>query len=85
MTRIGNFFFHYRNGLFPLAYLLLFAKKELVTSHYREMALAGLLIALSGQVLRAVTIGLDVHYSRGEEPAGLRGKAGDGWNVRALP
>jgi len=59
MTRIGNFFFHYRNGLFPLAYLLLFAKRELVTVHYREMALAGLLIALSGQMVRAVTIGLE--------------------------
>src|SRR5690242_15199506 len=59
MTRIGNFFFHYRNGLFPLAYLLLFAKGSLVTAHFKEMAIAGLLIALSGQVLRAVTIGLE--------------------------
>src|SRR5678815_5444661 len=34
-------------------------RDRLVTVHYREMALAGLLIALSGQVLRAVTIGLE--------------------------
>ena len=32
MTRIGNFLFHYRNGLFPLAYLLLFAKTSLIVN-----------------------------------------------------
>ena len=59
MTRIGNFLFRYRNGLFPLAYLLLFAKDRLVTVHYEAAALAGFAIALTGQALRAATIGLD--------------------------
>jgi len=59
MRRIGNFFFHYRNGLFPLAYLLLFVKVQLVTGNFRLMALMGLLVASLGQLLRAVTIGLD--------------------------
>ena len=59
MTRIGNFLFHYRNGLFPLAYLLLFAKTSLITGNYPLMAVSGFLVALVGQILRGVTIGLD--------------------------
>jgi len=59
MTRIGNFLFHYRNGLFPLAYLLLFVKTSLITGNYRGMAALGFVVASIGQILRAVTIGLD--------------------------
>lgn len=59
MIRIGNFFFHYRNGLFPLVYALLFFNSPPLLPDYRFAALVGFLVALSGQSLRAITIGLD--------------------------
>jgi protein-S-isoprenylcysteine O-methyltransferase Ste14 len=59
MVRAGNFLFHYRNGLFPLAYVLLFAKTTLLFPDYLQAALIGLGIALVGQLLRIATIGLD--------------------------
>ena len=59
MIRIGNFFFHYRNALFPLAYLLLFLNGPEIIDDYRLAVAGGLIVALAGQGLRAVTIGLD--------------------------
>ena len=59
MIRIGNFFFHYRNALFPLAYLLLFLNGPRLIADYRLAVAAGLAVALAGQGLRAVTIGLE--------------------------
>ncbi len=59
IVRIGNFFFHYRNGLFPFAYLLLFLNGPSVISDYRWAIVAGLTVALVGQSLRAFTIGLE--------------------------
>jgi protein-S-isoprenylcysteine O-methyltransferase Ste14 len=59
MVRLGNFLFHYRNGLFPLAYVFVFAKTTLLFPDYRVAAVAGLIIALGGQLLRVGTIGLD--------------------------
>ena len=59
IVRIGNFFFHYRNGLFPLVYLLLFFKSHPVMADYRTAALLGFLVTLTGQLLRVVTIGLE--------------------------
>jgi protein-S-isoprenylcysteine O-methyltransferase Ste14 len=59
MVKLGNFFFHYRNGLFPLTYLLLFWKSPPLLPDYRVAAILGLMVALAGQALRAVTIGLD--------------------------
>jgi len=59
MVRIGNFLFHYRNGLFPLAYALLFVKSAPVLADYRLAAAIGFCVALLGQALRAVTIGLE--------------------------
>jgi len=59
MVRIGNFFFRLRNGLFLFGYLLLFAKATLIFPNYRMAALVGVAVALLGQGLRAVTIGLD--------------------------
>ena len=58
MIRLGNFFFRYRNGLFPLAYLLLFCPGPRLFHDYRIAAVLGLAIAVAGQLLRAVTIGL---------------------------
>ncbi len=57
MIRIGNFFFHYRNALFPLAYLLLFLNGPRIIADYRLAVAGGLIVALAGQGLRAVTIG----------------------------
>jgi len=59
MVRIGNFLFHYRNGLFPLVYALLFLKSRPVVGDYRLAAILGFFVALAGQFLRAVTIGLE--------------------------
>jgi protein-S-isoprenylcysteine O-methyltransferase Ste14 len=59
MVRIGNFLFHYRNGLFPLVYALLFLKSRPVVGDYRLAAVLGFFVALAGQFLRAVTIGLE--------------------------
>jgi len=59
MIAIGNFFFRYRNGLFPLVYALLCFKSRPVLPNDRVAALVGVVVALSGQLLRAVTIGLD--------------------------
>jgi protein-S-isoprenylcysteine O-methyltransferase Ste14 len=59
MVRIGNFFFHYRNGLFPLLYILIFLNGPAAFPDYRLALLIGVLVALLGQVLRGVTVGLD--------------------------
>ena len=59
MVRIGNFFFHYRNGLFPLLYILIFLNGPSAFSDHRLALLLGVLVALAGQTLRAVTVGLD--------------------------
>ena len=59
MIRIGNFLFHYRNGLFPLVYALLIFRSTPLLTDYRLAALLGLLVAGAGQFLRAITIGLE--------------------------
>ena len=58
MVRLGNFLFRYRNGLFPLAYLLLFWKSPPIFSNYLLAGALGLPLAVAGQVIRAATIGL---------------------------
>jgi protein-S-isoprenylcysteine O-methyltransferase Ste14 len=58
MVRIGNFFFRYRNGIFPLVMLLLFVPEPRVIPNDTIAAVVGILVALMGQSLRAVTIGL---------------------------
>ena len=59
MVRIGNFFFHYRNALFPLAYVLLFPTGPKLIPDHRMAVVIGLTVALVGQALRALTIGLE--------------------------
>jgi protein-S-isoprenylcysteine O-methyltransferase Ste14 len=58
MVRIGNFFFHYRNGMFPVVMVLLFVPSPKLLSQDAVAAGLGLAVALSGQLLRAITIGL---------------------------
>src|SRR6266498_3883692 len=59
MIKIGNILFHHRNGLFPLAYTLLIFKSQPVFQDYEIAALLGFLVGAIGQLLRAVTIGLE--------------------------
>ena len=59
MVRIGNVLFHYRNALFPLVYALLVLKSRPLLASYGLAAILGFLVALTGQLLRAVTIGLE--------------------------
>ena len=59
MVKVGNFLFHYRNGLFPLVYVLLVFNSQPVMSNYRLAAIIGFSVACVGQLLRAVTIGLE--------------------------
>lgn len=58
MVRLGNFFFHYRNFLFPVFYISLFIPSPPVFADYRLSVMLGIVVALSGQGLRALTIGL---------------------------
>lgn len=59
MVRIGNFFFHYRNFLFPVFYLALFLPSPPIFEHYITAILLGGIIALTGQSIRWTTIGLE--------------------------
>jgi protein-S-isoprenylcysteine O-methyltransferase Ste14 len=59
MVRIGNFLFHYRNGLFPLAYVLLLFGGGSLLDDFRLAALLGFLTSLVGQSIRAATIGIE--------------------------
>src|SRR5437899_1530476 len=59
MVKIGNFLFRYRNGLFPLAYILLFFKSPPLIADYRLALVLGVGVAVFGQLIRAVTIGLE--------------------------
>jgi protein-S-isoprenylcysteine O-methyltransferase Ste14 len=65
MIRIGNFFFKYRNFLFIFLYLLLFipspqlfTEKNFGSQYWEWPIILGLLITISGQAIRAATIGL---------------------------
>jgi len=58
MVRLGNFLFHYRNGLFPGFYLLLFVPSPRIFDDYHVAIALGLGLAVAGQTLRAITIGL---------------------------
>ena len=62
-VRIGNVLFHYRNGLFPITFLLLaLVSRPLLfmgtLGSDAVLDVIGFAIALSGQALRAVVIGL---------------------------
>lgn len=65
MIKIGNFFYRYRNGLFILLYLLLFVpspplfSEDLLGDQYYYWPLViGLVITITGQLVRGATIGL---------------------------
>ncbi len=64
MIALGNFFFKVRNGLFPLAILLLLVPSAHLFADWRIAFLIGAGLALSGQLIRAITVGL-VYIVRG--------------------
>ena len=61
MKGLGNFLFKHRNLVFPLVFILMVLGSEPFLGDMRNEAwiyAAGIVIALSGQVIRALTIGL---------------------------
>jgi len=64
MVALGNFLFRYRNALFPIAYLELLLPGRRVFTEQAVSATLGLLVAVLGQTLRALTIGM-VYIRRG--------------------
>lgn len=60
MIHFGNFFFKYRNWVFIPLYLALFipSPQLLAYEHRHWLLLLGLIITITGQALRAATIGL---------------------------
>ncbi len=62
MVKLGNFLFKYRSLIFPLFFLpLVFIPKPLLMSVHLEKwrYVIGFTVAMTGQALRALTIGLD--------------------------
>ncbi len=64
MVKIGNFLFHYRNGLFPLAFCVILLDQSRMWNNDLMAAMIGFIVAMSGQVMRALAIGL-VYIKRG--------------------
>lgn len=58
MVKIGNFFFNYRNLLFPAFYLVLFVPSPVVFKEYTLALGIGLAIIVTGQLIRIITVGL---------------------------
>jgi protein-S-isoprenylcysteine O-methyltransferase Ste14 len=64
MVKLGNFLFHYRNFLFPVFYAMLFIPSPLLFHNIWYAIIPGLIVALTGQAIRMVTVGL-VYIIRG--------------------
>ncbi len=64
MVQIGNFFFRTRNYLFPVFYVFLFLPFARISENYKTVFFIGLSIAVIGQLVRMLTIGL-VYIVRG--------------------
>lgn len=58
MITIGNFFFRYRNGVFPVVGVLLFIGGPRLLSSDQLAVILGFSTALAGMALRCITIGL---------------------------
>jgi protein-S-isoprenylcysteine O-methyltransferase Ste14 len=74
MISIGNFFFRYRNWLFIVLYLLLFVtstplfgERTLGPNYYLWPIIIGLVITVTGQLIRGATIGLAYIIRGGKE------------------
>jgi protein-S-isoprenylcysteine O-methyltransferase Ste14 len=69
---VGNFFFRYRNALFPLVIVIasLTLRPEVILQSWivdRVLGLAGIVIALTGQAVRLITIGFDYIHRGGKD------------------
>jgi len=64
MVRFGNFFFTTRNYLFPVLYVFLFLPFARISENYTSVFFIGLAVAVMGQLVRMLTIGL-VYIVRG--------------------
>ena len=58
MIKLGNFLFKYRNALFPVFYLALFIPSPRIFDYVWIPLTIGFAIALTGQLIRVMTIGL---------------------------
>lgn len=74
MIAIGNFFFKYRNWIFILFYAALFlpspelfSQEKLGKDYYYWPIIVGLLVTVSGQLVRGATIGLAYIIRGGKE------------------
>ncbi len=67
MVRVGQFFFRFRNYLFPLALPLVFVPGPHILESSLAAALLGLAFALVGQTVRIGTIGLEYIIRGGRE------------------
>ncbi len=59
MVKLGDFFFHYRNGLFPVFYLLMFLPGPRIFDDWRVAVGIGVAVTVLGQLVRMTTIGFD--------------------------
>ncbi|HPZ35713.1 MAG TPA: isoprenylcysteine carboxylmethyltransferase family protein [Bacteroidales bacterium] len=57
MVKIGSFFFHIRNYLFPFFYLILFLPSPKIFNSFYTPLILGLLILFCGLLIRQLTIG----------------------------
>lgn len=74
MIQIGNFFFKYRNWVFILLYLALFipsapifSREAFGDNYYFWPIIIGLIITITGQLIRGLTIGLAYIIRGGKE------------------
>jgi protein-S-isoprenylcysteine O-methyltransferase Ste14 len=74
MVKIGNFFFKYRNWIFILFYLALFipspplfSERYFGENYYWLPIIIGLIVTISGQLIRGFTIGLAYIVRGGKE------------------
>lgn len=59
MTRLGHFLFRYRNALFPCAFALVFLPGPHLFADPRMALAVGAVLALLGEAVRMLTIGLE--------------------------
>lgn len=64
MVIVGNFLFRHRNYIFPILYLILFVPSPKIFDDFYIPVIIGLSVALFGQAIRILTIGL-VYIIRG--------------------
>lgn len=67
MVKIGNFLFHYRNGLLPILFLGILIPSPEIFQNPSVALVSGLGLALVGQLIRMGTIGFDYIVRGGKD------------------